>query len=66
MDNKTHSYKKISHFNDILNVIYEPNKIISYTNKEFEEDLKKWFIETKTIQNNKIKFKNKVNYQQTY
>jgi len=39
-------YKKLSHFNDMLKMSYEPNKINPYTDKQFEEDLKKWFSET--------------------
>ena len=54
MENKTYSYKKTSHFTDMLNMSNEPNNIIPYTDKQFEEDLKKWQSETKTIQNNKI------------
>lgn len=34
----------------MLNISNEPNKISPYTDKQFEEDLKKWFDET--IQNN--------------
>ena len=56
MENKTYSYKKTSHFRDMLNMSNEPNNIIPYTNKQFEEDLKKWQSETKTkpIQDYKI------------
>ena len=32
----------------------EPNKINPYTDKQFEEDFKKWFSETKTIHNDKL------------
>jgi hypothetical protein len=49
MENKTYPYKKISHFRDILNMSNKPNKILPYTDKQFEEDLKKWFTETKKI-----------------
>ena len=41
MENKTYSYKKLSHFNDMLKMSNEPNKINPYTDKQFEEDLKK-------------------------
>ena len=54
MENKTYPYKKISHFRDILNMSNKPNKILPYTDKQFEEDLKKWFTETKIIQNDKV------------
>jgi|APFre7841882654_1041346.scaffolds.fasta_scaffold572707_1 hypothetical protein len=54
MENKTYSYKKTSHFRDILNMSNEPNNILPYTDKQFEEDLKKWFTETKIIQNDKV------------
>ena len=54
MENKTYSYKKLSHFNDMLKMSNEPNKINHYTDKQFEEDLKKWFSETKTIHNDKL------------
>ena len=54
MENKTYSYKKTSHFRDILNMSNEPNNILPYTDKQFEEDLKKWFSETKTIHNDKL------------
>jgi len=54
MENKTYSYKKLSHFDNILKMSIEPNKMFSYTDKQFEEDLKKWFNETKTIQNDKL------------
>jgi hypothetical protein len=47
MENKTYSYKKTSHFRDILNMSNEPNNILPYTDKQFEEDFKKWFTETK-------------------
>ena len=47
MENKTYSYKKSSHFRYMLNVSNEPNNILPYTDKQFEEDLKKWFTETK-------------------
>lgn len=52
MENKINSYKKISHCNDILKMSNKINKIIPYTNEQFEEDLKKWFSfsETKIIQ----------------
>lgn len=32
----------------------KPNKINPYTDKQFEEDLKKWFSETNTIHNDKL------------
>jgi hypothetical protein len=51
MENKTYSYKKSSHFRDMLNMSNEPNNIIPYTDTQFEEDLKKWFTETKMLQN---------------
>jgi hypothetical protein len=54
MENKTYSYKKTSHFRDILNMSNEPNNILPYTDKQFEEDLKKWFTETKIIQNDNV------------
>jgi hypothetical protein len=54
MENKTDSYKKISHFRDMLNMSNEPNNILPYTDKQFEEDLKKWFTETNIIQNDKV------------
>ncbi len=52
MENKPYSYKKLSHFINMLKISNEPNKIVPYTDKQFEEDLKKWFNETKTKQNN--------------
>ena len=54
MENKTYYYKKLSHFCDILKMSNEPNKMFSYTDKQFEEDLKKWFNKTKIIQNDKL------------
>jgi len=54
MENKIYSYKKLSYFRDILNMSNEPYNILSYTDKQFEEDLKKWFIKTKIIQNDKV------------
>jgi hypothetical protein len=56
MENKTYSYKKLSYFNDMLKMSNEPNKMNPYTDKQFEEDLKKWFSETKTktIHNDKL------------
>jgi len=54
MENKTYSYKKLSHFNDMLKMSNKPNKMNPYTDKQFEEDLKKWCSETKTIHNNKL------------
>ena len=48
MENTSHSYKKLSHFSDmVLKMNNEPDKIVSYTNKQFEEDLEKWVSETK-------------------
>lgn len=40
MENKTYSYKKTSHFRDMLNMSNEPNNILPYTDKQFEEALK--------------------------
>ena len=41
-------YKKLSHFTDIVNnMSNEPNKINTYTDIQFEEDLKKWVANTK-------------------
>ena len=54
MENKTYSYEKLSHFRDMLNISDKPNNILPYTDKQFEEDLKKWFTETKIIQNDKV------------
>ena len=54
MENKTYSYKKSSHFRDMLNMSNEPNNILPYIDKQFEEDLKKWFTETKIIQNDNV------------
>ena len=54
MENKTYSYKKSSHFRDMLNMSNESNNILPYTDKQFEEDLKKWLSETKIIQNDKV------------
>ena len=54
MENKT--YKKLSHFEDMVkNMSNEPNKNNAYSDKQFEEDLKKWRMETKYkyIQNDK-------------
>ena len=42
MENKTYSYKKLSHFNDMLKMSNEPNKINPYTDKQFEEYFKKY------------------------
>ena len=50
MENKTNSYEKLSHFENMLNTSNEPNKIIPYTDKQFEEDLNKWVSRTKIIQ----------------
>ena len=54
MENKTYSYKKSSHFRDMSNMSNEPNNILPYTDKQFEEDLKKWVAETHIIQNDKV------------
>jgi len=56
MDNpKKYNYKKLSHFSDMVNnMSNEPNKIIPYTDKQFEEDLKKWVAETEAIQHDKV------------
>jgi hypothetical protein len=54
MENKTYYYKKLSYFNDMLKMSNKPNKMNPYTHKQFEEDLKKWFSETKTIHNDKF------------
>jgi hypothetical protein len=59
MEHKTYPYKKMSHFKDIstktlTNTHNETNNIIHYTDKQFNEDLEKWFNETKTIQNDKV------------
>ena len=41
MENKIYSYKKSSHFsNMLLKMNNEPDKITSYTDKQFEEDIK--------------------------
>lgn len=53
MENKTYSYKKLSHFKDMLNMSNEPNNILPYTDKQFKKNLKKWFTKTKIIQNEK-------------
>ena len=61
MENKTYSYKKSSHFRDMLNMSNEPNNILPYTDKQFEEDLKKWSSETKRIHNDKLDKEHKLN-----
>lgn len=56
MENKIYSYKKSSHFSDmLLKINNKPDKITSYTNKQFEEDLKKWVSE---INNEKMNGQN--------
>lgn len=55
MENNT--YKKLSHFEDMVkNMSNEPNKNNPYSDKQFEEDLIKWRMETKYkyIQNDKF------------
>lgn len=48
MENTSYPYKKSSHFsNMLLKINNEPDKITSYTDKQFEEDVKKWVSETK-------------------
>ena len=42
MENKIYTYKKLSHFKDLINLKNNQNENITYTNKQFEEDLKKW------------------------
>ena len=43
MENTSHPYKNLSHFSDmVLKMNNEPDKIVSYTDKQFEEDLKNW------------------------
>ena len=54
MENKSYSYKKLSHFRDMLKINNETNKIHPYTDKQFEEDFKKMLIETKTIKPDKV------------
>ena len=49
MENKTYYYKKII---DMLEMSNEPNKMNTYTDKQFEKDLEKWFSKTKAIQYN--------------
>ena len=52
MENNT--YKKLSHFEDMVkNMSTDPNKNNPYSDKQFEEDLIKWRMETKHIQNDK-------------
>jgi len=55
MENNT--YKKLSHFEDMVkNMSNDPNKNNPYSDKQFEEDLIKWRMETKYkhIQNDKF------------
>ena len=40
-----YSYKKLSHFDEMLKTADEPNNNIPYKNDQFEEDLKKWVDE---------------------
>ena len=48
MENISRSYKKLSHFSDMVSKLNnEPDKIVFYTDKQFEEDLEKWVSETK-------------------
>lgn len=70
MEDKTYSYKKMSHFRDILTKPHnEANNMLHihnmkhYTDKQFNKDLKKWFNETNTIQNDKVNtiIENKIN-----
>lgn len=42
-------YTKLSHFNELLKNNNEPNKTIHYSDKQFDEDLKKWISESKPI-----------------
>ena len=51
---KSYSYKKISHVKDMLKMSNETNEKVPYTDKQFEEDLKKWLSESKIIQNDKV------------
>ncbi len=53
MNNKYKCYKKLSHFKDMLQINNEKKKIFPYTDKQFDEDLKKLLNETKTIKNEK-------------
>lgn len=56
MENNT--YKKLSHFGDMLNnMSNEPNKNNSYSDEQFEEDLKKWLMETKIQNDTFIEYK---------
>lgn len=49
------SYKKLSHFEDMVkNMSNEPDKNNPYSDKQFEEDLIKWRMESKKIQNDKF------------
>jgi hypothetical protein len=55
-EDKNKTYSKLSHFMDIVkNMSNEPNKITPYTDAQFEEDLKKWFAETKYKNNKRLK-----------
>jgi fructose-1,6-bisphosphatase/inositol monophosphatase family enzyme len=57
MENKTYSYYKTysyKKYNDMLKMSNKLNKINPYTDEQFKEDLKKWFIETKTIHNDEL------------
>jgi len=52
MKNKTtNAYKNLSHFVDMINM---NNKILPYTNKQFEDDFAKWTSNIKTIKYHKI------------
>lgn len=67
MENKSHSYKKLSHFSDmVLKMNNEPDKIISYTDKQFEENLQKYAGETKYKNPKQIGINNSVKCQSLY
>ena len=44
-----YSYKKTSHFKEALKIINNTNEQNSYTDAEFEEDLKKYYKEYITL-----------------
>jgi hypothetical protein len=51
-----HYYKNLSYLKEMVkNMSNEPNKDIPYTDEQFEEDLKKWFAETKYKKNSNLK-----------
>jgi hypothetical protein len=60
MEHKTYSYKKMSHFRDLLTKTHnDADNILPYTDEQYNRDLETWFNDTKTLPNDKVNIINK-------